>query len=174
MTIALNHKPSQLITLLIIIVPLLINACGFHLRGSVDFNFSSIQIQSEAADHVAQEVERILLAEGVQIASSTEQAQAVLFLRNEKTDKRVLTVSSISGKLEEVELNFRVTMEVRQPDDTVLLSEQVISLLRDYSFDDQAVLAMAAEEEVLREEMFRDVVAQIIRRLQVIKVIHPA
>ena len=61
-------------------------------------------------------------------------------------------------------------MEVHQPDGTVLIEQQPLNLLRDYSFDETAVLAREAEEEVLREEMFHDLIAQIMRRLQTIQV----
>lgn len=147
----------------------LISGCGFHLRGSADYDFSFVHIQSESADRVANEVKRRLTDQGVQVVPTASGAQAVVYLRNEVADRRVLTVSSVSGKQEEFELNYRVELEVRQPNQTVLMEKQTLSLLRDYLFDETAVLAMGSEEEVLREDMYSDIVAQVMRRLQVLK-----
>jgi LPS-assembly lipoprotein len=142
---------------------------GYHLRGSTGYDFSSMHIQSESADSIALEIKRLITEEGVQVVSTPDAAQVVLYLRNESAEQRVLTVSSVSGKLAEVELNFHIEMEARTPDDTVLLQKQIISLLRDHSFDETAVLAMWAEEEMMREDMLRDIVARIMRRLQSLK-----
>jgi len=60
-------------------------------------------------------------------------------------------------------------MEVRRPDDTVLLEKRRLSILRDYRFDETAVLAAGVESEMLRQEMFREIVAQVMRRLEVLK-----
>jgi LPS-assembly lipoprotein len=149
---------------------LLLSGCGFHLRGAAGFDFSLIHIKSESADQVALAVGYRLMDEGVEVVPTASAAQIVLHLRDETADHRVLTVSSFSGKLEEIELNVRVDMEAYQPDGTALLEKQRLSLLRDYSFDETAMLAMWDEAKILREEMYKDVVAQIIRRLQVLKI----
>jgi LPS-assembly lipoprotein len=147
----------------------LLNGCGFHLRGSSGFDFSFVHIKSESADKIAQGVGFRMMDEGVQMVPTAEAAQLVLILQNEAIDRRILTVSSYSGQQAEFEINYRVEMEIKKPDGTVLLEKQKISLLRDYLFDERAVLAMGIEEEMLREEMYRDIVAQIIRRLQILK-----
>lgn len=154
---------------LILILFLFLNGCGFHLRGAADFNMSFVYIKSDSAARISAEVQRLLTEQGIQIVSNPNAAQAIVYLTDEIIDRRVLTVSSVSGKQEEFELNYRVAMEVRKPNDNVLLKKQHISLLRDYMFDEQAVLAMSSEDEMLREEMFRDLVAQIMRKLQSLK-----
>lgn len=148
---------------------LLLNSCGFQLRGNYGFHFSTAYIQAEAADLIASEVSRTLSEAGIKITSAPKDAQIVVFLRNERVDRRVLSVSAASGKMQEIELNGRAELEVRQPDDKVLLETRLLSLLRDYSFDETAVLAMGNEEYVLRLELLRDLVAQVLRSLQTIK-----
>ncbi len=152
-----------------LILLLVLNGCGFNLRGTADFDISFIAINSESSSKIASEVKRLLTEQGIQVVSNPNAAQAIVYLRNEIIDRRVLTVSSISGKQEEFELNYKVEMNVRQPDDTILMERQNISLLRDYMFDEKTVLAMGAEDELLRQEMLRDIVAQIMRRLQTLK-----
>jgi LPS-assembly lipoprotein len=162
----ISYKLSAISFLMIVLV---LCGCGFHLRGAVALHIQKVHIQSESADQIANEVKRILTEEGVQVTPTTKAAQAVVYLRHENVDERVLSVSDESGKQEEIEINYRVEMEVRKPDDSILLEKQIISLFRDYRFDKTAVLAAGGEEEMLREDMFHDIVAQIIRRLQAIK-----
>jgi LPS-assembly lipoprotein len=148
----------------------LLNACGFHLRGTEKFHFTSAQIQSAAADRLSQELERLLVEQEIKIIPTANEAQVIISLSKEKFNNRVLTVSAVSGKMAEVELTLQVELEVHQPNGTVLLEPQPLTLWRDYSFDETAVLAREAEEEILREEMFQDLIAQIMRRLQTIQV----
>jgi LPS-assembly lipoprotein len=159
-------KQSIIYSLLLFILV----GCGFHLRGSQGFNVTSVWIESAGADRVTQLVKWVLVEEGVKLAESAEKSQVILLLSQETMNKRVLSVSANSGNLEELELNFYVDMTVQKPDGEILLDNQRINLLRDYSFDEKAVLAMGAEEEVIQQELFHDIVAQIVRRLQSIKV----
>ncbi len=154
--------------LVVILLYTLITSCGFQLRGEATFNFTSLHLQAETAPRVAQAVTQNLQEKGIQMTTTPKEAQVVLYLGHETVESRTLSVSAISGKMEEIELNVRVEMEIKRSDGTVLSEQQTISLLRDYSFDETAVLAMGAEAEVLQEELFREIVAQVIRRLQAI------
>jgi LPS-assembly lipoprotein len=159
-------KQSIIYSLLLFILV----GCGFHLRGSQGFNVTSVWIESAGADRVTQLVKWVLVEEGVKLAESAEKSQVILLLSQETMNKRVLSVSANSGNLEELELNFYVDMTVQKPDGEILLDNQRINLLRDYSFDEKAVLAMGAEEEVIQQELFHDIVAQIVRRLQSVQI----
>jgi outer membrane lipopolysaccharide assembly protein LptE/RlpB len=48
----------------------------------------------------------------------------------------------------------------------VLVPEQALQQLRDYVFDQSNVLATGNQEAQLRKDMERDLVGQILRRLQ--------
>ncbi len=146
-----------------------LNACGFHLRGAEKFHITSAHIQSESADRSAQELEQLLIEREIKIVPVANEAQIIISLSREKFDNRVLTVSAVSGKMAEVELTLQVELEVHQPNGTVLIERQPLNILRDYSVDETAVLARETEEEILREEMFHDLIAQIMRRLQTIQ-----
>lgn len=155
--------------ILLVVIAILCSACDFYLRGPTGLKISSLYLQSELADRVTSEVKRLLAEAGIPLAASAKEAHVVVYLRHEILERRVLSVSAISGKLEEIELNYRVEMEARRPEGIVVLKKQLLSLLRDYSFETTAVLAMGAEEEVLREELFQDLVAQVIRRLTTLR-----
>ena len=164
---------KSVIASLLVIVLLFLNSCGFHLRGSsgdLQWQFESVYIQSESADRIASELKSRLTEQKLQVLSTSEAAEIVVYLYNETVDRRVLSVSSVSGKQEEIEINYRVEIQISQADETVLLEKQSISFLRDYRFDPEAVLATGEEEAVLREDMFNQIVMQIIRQLQRIKI----
>lgn len=155
------------VSLLLLIVTL--TSCGFQLRGTGKFDFESIYIQSEAATRVTDEVKHLLNEQNIKVTAEANEAQVLLYLRHEGIRHRMLSVSAISGKLEEVEINLFVDMEVTRADGSPLLENITLKLLRDYSFDETAVLAVGAEQEIIQKEMFRDVVAQVMRRLQTVK-----
>jgi|GEM_PF-1223024 len=161
---------KKLFLFILISFPLLINGCGFHLRGSIAFDIERVFIRSEAANTIAQEIQRRLTAGGVKITEKAKNAQIIVTLSDETIDRRMLSVSAVSGKLEEVELNYRVDIVVHDKKSKVLLHKQTLSLVRDYSFDETAVLAMGEEEIELRNELFKDMSAQIIRMLRAIKI----
>jgi len=153
----------------IFIFYLLITACGFHLRGSTDFQFSSIYIQSESAKRIAKTVEEFLLDEKIVLADSPDKAEIIVHLEHEKFERRGQAISAVSGYLEEVELSLQVDMKVLKTDGSILRENQRIELIRNHSFDEKAVLAKGIEEETIREELLNDIIAQIIRRLRSIK-----
>lgn len=151
-------------------VALFSSGCGFQLRGSADYPAGSIYIEDNNATLMAYTLTQRLKAAGVTVPEKATAADLVLTLSNEEVDRRVLSVSAITGKLEEVELNYRLRFALSYPDGTPVIEPQLISLLRDYSFEETAVLAKGEEEKVLREELFRDALAQITRRLQMVRV----
>ncbi len=155
--------------LFILTLLITLNSCGFHLRGAKGLDFSYIYIKSESADAIAAKVMQLLKEQDVSILKTADGAQAIVYLRNQGIGERMITISSTTGKIAEFELNFHVDMEVRRPDDTVLLEKRRLSILRDYRFDETAVLAAGVESEMLRQEMFREIVAQVMRRLEVLK-----
>jgi LPS-assembly lipoprotein len=68
----------------------------------------------------------------------------------------------------EYELTYTVTFGVQGPD-SELLAPQTISLSRDYSFDENALLAKDHEADILRRQMAHDLVAIAMRRLTSLK-----
>jgi len=51
-----------------------------------------------------------------------------------------------------------------------LIKKRAIHLVRDYSFDNTAMLAMDTEEQTLRDDLFQDMAMQIMRMLRVVQV----
>lgn len=155
---------------LLIPVLLLLTACGFHLRGSVELppELAAINVQdAKPGTDIAPALRSALKSSGVQVSDMTSM---VLALKAEQYGKRVLSVDS-SGRAQEYGLSYTVRFLLKQDalkgeGGVVWLAEESVTQTRDLRFDATAVLGTASEEAQLREEMRRDAVSQILRRLQ--------
>lgn len=167
----LSPYPCRMIKLhstLLLILVLSISACGFHLRGSQSVTttaISGITISDAAAPGVGNEVRTLLETLGSTIVTDTDEAEYNLHLAEQLLDKSVLSVSAVTGKVEQYQLTLTVRMTVTDADQAELLSGQQIRITRDYAFNDQAVLGSVSEERVLEQEMVRQAASQIVRRL---------
>lgn len=147
-------------------------ACGFHLRGSgataLDISAERIFINEVDARDVGREIRFQLRESGVNIESAPGDAQYRILVANERVDRDVLSVSPQTGKVEEYQLTLSVTVSISKAGTEKPLSEERISLVRDYTFDQDAAFAKFQEEETLREELSREAAEQTLRRLDAV------
>ena len=78
---------------------------------------------------------------------------------------RCCVVKQSAGRASEYELSLRVAYSLSAAGEIVVGRDEV-SLLRDYRFDPENILASSGQEEMLQNEMRRYAVRQILRRLQ--------
>ncbi|MDO9167048.1 MAG: LPS assembly lipoprotein LptE [Rhodoferax sp.] len=140
--------------------------CGFKLRGSQNFAFSSIAVMPHPGGAVAIELRRSF-GGAVRVLAPDEpldQAQIVIDILQEQREKTVVGVNS-SGQVREFQLRIRVRFRVRTPQGKELVPDSEILQQRDISFNESAVLAKEAEEALLYRDMQTDIVQQLMRRL---------
>ncbi len=138
--------------------------CGFKLRGSQHFVFTSIAVMPNPGAAVAQELRRALGTLVLAADQPPDQAQLVLTVANEQREKAVVGVNA-SGQVLEYQLRMRVQLRLRTGKGKELIEGVEISQQRDISFNESAVLAKEAEEALLYRDMQTDIVQQILRRL---------
>jgi LPS-assembly lipoprotein len=159
--------PIRASGLMMLMVTLLLGACGFHLRGqnalALPFERLYIQSANEYAPFI-NELKSAIQANEVQITDTPEQAQVTLNIINEVTDKQILSLSG-AGRVIEYRLQYRISLRVYDQKQQEWLSPQEITLRRDYSYDDTQVLAKQQEESLLYQNMRTDAVQQVVRRL---------
>jgi LPS-assembly lipoprotein len=148
---------------LIVLILLNITACGFQLRGTESYNIETVYIRSDYS--IAQMLKQQLELHNIQLVPTAKQADVILELDKQRLDRRILTISAISGRLEEVELNLQLEVSLYNPDEELIIN-QTINYIRDYSYDSNSVLAMGEEEGMLRQELMQEAVAHILRILQ--------
>ncbi len=146
----------------------LLAGCGFHLRQPLKLpeNLSPVYVVNQNAPFMTRDVRWALLDQKVALTPKRKKAKLLVFLRDEQREQRVLSVSALSGKQEEIELVHRVELELRKADGEVILPPKRLSLSRDFLFSETEVLAKSTEEKVLNEELQKDLVADILRRIE--------
>lgn len=146
----------------------LLSGCGFHLRDAVDLPASYQRMAIEGVSPYSElglKLKRRLQGNGIEVVESTA-AGVILELGQINYERRLLSVSAVSGKTAEYELHYSVMMSVRDRQGNTLLAAQPLRQLRDYVFDQNNVLGTDNQEAQLREDMVDDLVGQILRRLQ--------
>lgn len=156
----------SVVTLLLVVCGL--TACGFHLRGSggtaaldVDGLYIS---QGPASGELVTALGRALRSAGATLADDRSAARVVLDLKDERRDKRVLSVGS-AGKVQQYELHYAITFAAADAAGKVLAETQTVSLMRNITYNESDVLAKGNEEQRLLDDMRRDAIRQVVLRL---------
>lgn len=144
--------------------------CGFKLRSSHDYSFSSLAVAPNPGGPLAMELRRTL-GSVVHVLAPDEdpaRAQLVIDILQEQREKVVVGVNS-SGQIREFQLRIRLKFRVRTPQGHELLPDAEIVQQRDVSFNESAALAKEAEEVLLYRDMQIDIVQQVMRRLATVR-----
>lgn len=153
--------------LLVMLIAVLLTACGFHLRGQGAFALPFQKLYVQSANEYApfiNELKSAIEANNVQITDSPEEAQLTLQIVSEATDKQILSLSG-AGRVREYRLQYRVSLRAYDRQQQEWLVPEEITLRRDFSYDDSQVLAKEQEEALLYQNMRGDAVQQVLRRL---------
>lgn len=110
-----------------------------------------------------QDLRKALLASGARLVREPSAATAKLRILRDEVSRTVLSVSATNIP-REYELTYAVRFSV-EAGGRELLAPRDVSLSRDYSFDEQQMLAKTREEELLREALARDLVGIVMRQL---------
>ena len=149
----------------LLLTALLLTACGFHLRGHAGMPFSTLYLDaSNPGSPFIDDLRRNLQSNKVKLVNSADQADVVLNIVYEISDKQILTLGG-SGRVNEFRLSYRVSLRAYDLKQQDWITDEEIALRRDYSFDDSKILAKEAEEALLYQSMRSDMVQQIVRRL---------
>jgi len=153
-----------------ILIIIWLNACGFQLRGSnlEALQNSSVYVVSSGANDLAREVKIQLENADISPVKSAADAEYIVTLSKETFDRKVLSVSPDTGKVEEYEITYRAEMTIRGANGETLANSEPVTAERDYTFDEGSVLGKFTEESVLRKDIAKQAAATVLRRLQVL------
>jgi len=150
----------------VIALSALLAGCGFQLRGADVLPPDLGSLHVSAPPVLLAETEFFLEGSDTRLMPGREGADLVLTIANERYDRRVLSVDPDTGKEREFQLAYTVDVSAVTPGGRTVLAPQSVTLLRDFVFDRDALLGSGREELVLRDEMRRDAVQQIMYRLR--------
>lgn len=147
-----------------------VSACGFRLAGSEPLPGilarPYLSLQDPYTDF-SREFERQLKSAGATLQAGRASATATIDVSKDLVQQRTLSVSALNIPTE-YELTYTVTFDV-QGIDKELLAPQTLSLSKDYSFEENGLLAKEHEADILRQQMARDLVSIAMRRLTSLK-----
>ncbi len=147
---------------------LLLTGCGFHLRGAVELpqDKRRIALQGIPMNHpVARDLSQMLAFSKARLVADPAKADVVLRILEIRQDRRVLSLDE-NGKAIEFELIYRIRFNLLTPDNKTILPPQLVDLHRNYLNTQLQVIGKAQEESLLRQEMRREAVRTILRRMQ--------
>lgn len=158
--------PGRVILPALLLVLSAFAGCGFHLQGRTPLPaplaVTFIEAGNGQSDFV-QDLRKALLASGARLVREPSAATAKLRILRDEVSRTVLSVSATNIP-REYELTYAVRFSV-EAGGRELLAPRDVSLSRDYSFDEQQMLAKTREEELLREALARDLVGIVMRQL---------
>ncbi len=150
---------------------LCIGGCGFRLAGSEALPASLkkpyLSIKDPYTDF-AREFERQLKGSGALVQAARDGSTATIDVSRDQVLVRTLSVSARNIPTE-YELTYTVVFAVHGAADKELLKAQTIELSRDYSFNENDLLAKEHEADILRQQMARDLAGIALRRLTSLK-----
>jgi LPS-assembly lipoprotein len=148
------------------LVAVLAAGCGFHLQSALALPEGVQSVHVAARDELtpfAVELRRALERSGARVAPSSAGADAVIRVRQDRTGRRVLSVSARNTP-QEFEVYYSVEFAIDRGGQEAL-APRTLDATRYFSFDESLLLAKDREESSLREAMARDLADLVLRQL---------
>jgi LPS-assembly lipoprotein len=147
-----------------------LGGCGFRLAGSEHLPAVLAKPYLSVKDpytDFSREFERELKSSGALLQEGRQDATATIEVTKDFVEQRTLAVSARNIPTD-YELRYTVTFDVKGPDNDIL-PPQTITLSRDYSFEENELLAKEHEADILRDQMARDLATMAMRVLSRVK-----
>ena len=148
---------------------LLVGACGFHLREQATVPESLKRVRLEIADPgttLNRDLPPALARAGATVVDDKE-GVAVLRIPVSTLAPETQSVGQ-TARVREYTMRFRVELEAVDAAGSIVMPRQQVELTRDYTFDETQALGVAAQEDLLRKQLQRDMVQAILRRLEAV------
>jgi LPS-assembly lipoprotein len=153
-----------------LVLSLALGGCGFRLAGSEHLPAVLAKPYLSMKDpytDFSREFERQLKSSGALLQDGRQDATATIEVTKDFVEQRTLAVSARNIPTD-YELRYTVTFEVKGAD-AQILPPQTIMLSRDYSFEENELLAKEHEADILRTAMARDLATMAMRILSRVK-----
>lgn len=150
---------------------MLLSACGgWYLRGTQTSQLAvqKLFVVSNNSGYLHSWFLTHLSYSGISVVGTREQSEAVIELRNERYDRRVLSVDDETGKVREMELGLEVEVTVRSPTGELIAAPETVSWTQDFVFDEASLLGTEEVETTIRYELAKDAARALMFRLEAI------
>ncbi|MFU8837458.1 MAG: LPS assembly lipoprotein LptE [Thiohalomonadaceae bacterium] len=152
---------------LVLLLAISLTACGFQLRGASPLPavMERTYIQADAHSPLYFELEQAIQATGAQVVQSASEASATLQIHRADFSRRDRGVDQL-GRVNEYEHRLNLAYSLRDSQGRAVADHQQLQLIREQRFNPSDVLASGEEQRILYQEMRRQAVSQLLRRLQ--------
>jgi LPS-assembly lipoprotein len=149
-----------------LIAILLLNSCGYHLRGAIDLpsQYTAIYLQS-ASMRLQRQFEIALRNSSARLVHASNNAQLIVQFNQEQDSIRTISISS-SGRANMFELGYQIQFSLYDLKGQLLLDHYPLFFKRDYFNDQTDILAKSNEEELIRQELMIQAVQSIVVKIQ--------
>jgi len=159
----------------VLALSILIAGCGFQLRGTLTgkLPYQTLHITVPENTDLGLMLRRYLGTQsGTRLVATRQEAEAIFEQVGDIREKGILSVNA-QGQVREYRLQARYSFRVVDAKGRTLVPVNEISLSRDITFSDSAILAKGQEENLLWRDINQDLAGQIVRRLSIIKPRNP-
>ncbi len=160
-----NGYKKQLIVLSMLLSTMLLNACGFKLRGDYLLapQLQTLYVSSvDTHGELTRLVKKHLQVNHVKILSRPQPKTPELRILADKLDRRTLSVFD-NGQVAEYEIIYTVNYQLSLPNKDALKFS--FELTRDYQDDPDNALAKSRELSLMLSEMRRQAADRILRNM---------
>lgn len=152
--------------LLVIGLATLLSACGFQLRGTGDTEFALKELDVSARNAYGNTVKDVKTALEYNDVRVYPGAPYSLIISDERETQRTASYTS-AARSAELELTTAITYEIRGSKNLLLMSNQ-LEVQNFYVQDGNNLIGSGEEAVLIRTEMRRDLVQQLVQRLRLI------
>ena len=145
----------------------LLGGCGFQLRGESQLPFTAAYVDAPSGSALGELLRQTLSSEN-KLARQRDGAPVLVKISPEARTKSILSLSG-SGKVSEFRLEYRVEVSAFAANGAELAAPMAIYQTRDFTNDDNHVLAKTSEEATDDLVMAQDTLRQVLRRLSSIR-----
>lgn len=149
----------------------LLPACGFQLRDAVALpaDLGPLRVVSrDPYSPLAESLSQALTRAGAEVpVEGSKDDVATLQIVSEAWRSTPLSVDAF-GRAQEYTLHYAVFFAMKHADGSVIVPQQGVELSRDYVSSPTSSIGTASEQELLANEMRREMVASILRRIDAV------
>ena len=159
---------TALACLALLLSTLLASSCGWQLRGAgmIPEDLKALHVVSRDPNgKLSRELARALKSAGVDVPPSAAEADLSLVITQERSLVRVATVNE-NARVSEQELTEEATFMVVDKEGVQAVPLSTVTVQRIFEYNEDNVLATQDERELIRTEMRRDLISQMLNRLR--------
>lgn len=152
----------------VLIMVLLLTACGYHLRGAFNLpeGLKKVYLQGGSAP-LREQFSKTLQGSSGQLVKYSDSGGITVRIFDNDIKQRGLSLSA-GGRSNEFELHYRLEYELRDSANKILLAREPLDIRREYFNDQQDIIAKDNEESVIRNEMYQQAVRSILGRISAV------